>query len=824
MLRDRHARVLALLGASALSPFFAEAALAQAPETNTTGLEEIVVTAQKRAENVQSVPISISAVSETELSNRSVKQISDLASVTPNVTFASTAQGVQSSAVAIRGLSSGSVELVNEQPTAIYIDDVYQSSALGSMAFMGPDLERVEILRGPQGTLFGRNTIGGAVKIHTKQPDLAAFGGRIMAGAGNHGIVEGQGMLNVPIVADTAAARVNFGFRDDNGFIRERTYGQRLGRNKMVFARGQLLIEPSDRLRVLFSGDYVRATSEGTMNQPVFLNPLVYPVPAVQTNLPSSAFTLGYRELSRYYGFGTPTDLSNFNAIQARFFECGGGPVPTLTPRCLSSMLTNPATTTGLFSDAQRWNQPSVYRDWGVAGTISYELSSDIEVKSITAYRDFDNFTYKDYDATPAILISAVQHPSGNTFTQELQLNGRLLNDRLKFALGMFYYDFHGTERGTSTSAPLAASNPNTVTSFLLDHVRQKSLGFYGQATFALTDRLNITGGLRNSAEDKSIRVSQYSSAAAPTVATCTVPVPNAQCVNTADLHYNSWDWTAGVDYKPTQDVMIYARAAKGFKAGGINQRSTTNVPFTKYQPMTAINYELGIKADLLDRRVRVNLSAFQTDIKGFQRSIRSTFLNSAGNPVSVVGVINATTARIRGVEAEVTIAPVEGLRISGQVGYTDPKWGTFLAVDSRIPSTDPRFGTKTLDLSKTDFQSISKWTFGISPSYTVPTSFGEIHFQLDYYWRSSQNISPSSAYPTDMDLPIPALIQPGYGLLNGRIAVRIEKATEIAFWAKNLTDKRYFSGGINNAASTGFAMAQVGDPRTFGVQVSHSF
>jgi len=162
------------------------------------------------------------------------------------------------------------------------------------------------------------------------------------------------------------------------------------------------------------------------------------------------------------------------------------------------------------------------------------------------------------------------------------------------------------------------------------------------------------------------------------------------------------------------------------------------------------------------------------------------------------------------------TVAPAEGLRISGQVGYTDPKWGTFLG--------DGPTGPKTVDLSRTDFQQISKWTFGVSPSYTLPTSWGEVHFQLDYVWQSRQNMQPSLTVPLDAALPVPGLIQKGYGLLNGRIAVRVGDNTEIAFWGKNLTDKRYITGGLNLAGSLGFAMATVGNPRTVGVQVSHNF
>jgi iron complex outermembrane receptor protein len=822
---NRSSSLVTLAAATMLTPFSAGVAFAQAAD-DKGGLEEIVVTAQKRQESVQTVPISITAVSAQELQNRSVSQLSDLQSVTPNVTFSTTAQGTLATTVGIRGLRNSNIELVNDQPAAIYIDDVYQSTAIGSMSFLGPDVERVEVLRGPQGTLFGRNTIGGAVSIHTKRPELDDFSGRLMAGAGNHGLVEGQGMLNIPLVKDMVGLRFNLGYRDDNGFATDRTYGRRLGQSKQVYARGQLLIRATDTLDINITGDYVDARTDGNLLQPVYLT-VSNPVFASAFN--PNGLSPAYQELGLAYLGRFPT-LADAATIQSRFFACGGGPKPTLGDKCWSPSLTNPRTTTGPFFRAATMGDISVYREWGVAGNIEFQLTDDIQVKSITAYRDFYHDSPKDYDGAEPILLWSRATPEGNTFTQELQLNGNVLDNRLKYTLGSYYYRFKGIERGTNTAVPLlttAFGFGDTVANYLENRVDNKSLGFFGQGTFAVTDQLNFTGGLRYTKEDKKVSITQFGSrplipGVFPNGLACTLPIPPAGsdanpalCIDRQALHYNSWDWTVGADYTPTDGILLYARAAKGFQAGGINQRSTVGVPFVKYLPMTAINYEVGAKADLFDRTVRINISAFQTDVKNFQRPVPATFFVN-GSAVAVVATINAATARIRGVEAELTVIPFEGARISAQVGITDPKWKKFLA-------TGPA-GPNTLDLSKSDFQQISKFTFGISPSYTLPTSWGEMHFQLDYVYQSRQNLQPSLAFPRDQELPVPAMIQDGYGLLNGRIAARVGSDTEIAVWAKNITDKRYFTGGLNLAGSLGFAGATVGNPRTFGVQISHNF
>ena len=815
----------ALAAATALTPIFAFPALAQGAASPNTGLEEIVVTAQKREENVQSVPISISAVSSQELQNRSVTQLSDLQSATPNVTFSGTAQGTLATTVGIRGLRSASIELTNDQPTAIYIDDIYQSSAVGSMSFLGPDVERIEVLRGPQGTLFGRNTIGGAVSIHTARPNLNDFSGRLMAGAGDYGLVEGQAMLNIPVVKGVAALRLNGGYRDDNGFTRDTTFGRRLGQNKQVYARAQLQLVPSSTVDINLSADYVKATTEGNMNQPVFLTK-AHPAFVSATN--PDGLSSAFRALGLYYLGRAPT-LADFDNVQSQFFACGGGPVPTIAPRCWSPQPTNPVTTTGLFERAGDMARPSRYEEWGVAANVSLHLADNLELKSITSYRSFIHDSSKDYDATGSLLLWNAAFPKGKTFSEELQLNGRAFDDRAKFTLGAYHYRFNGVEDATNTQLqPLTGNNS---ANYLHDVIKNRSIGFFGQTTFAVTDQINITGGLRWTKDQKSISVSQYGSravsATTPLGYSCTLPIapPNSNtdpslCVNTPPtLKYTSWDWTAGIDYKPMDNLMVYFRAAKGFQAGGINQRSVTGLDFVQYLPMSAINYELGLKADLFDRHLRVNLSAFQNDVKNFQRSVASTFVfnvNGVPTSASVVAQINAATARIRGLEAEVTLIPFEGARIAAQFGHTDPKWIKFVA--------DGPAGPKSLDLSFTDFQQISKWTWGISPSYTLPMSFGELHFQADYSWQSTQNMQPALQYPTDREIPVPGLIQKGYGLLNGRIAAKIHDNTELAVWGKNLTDERYIIGGLNLAGTAGFAFATVGNPRTFGVQVSHKF
>jgi len=780
----------------------AESAPQNAQGGNQVG--DIIVTAERREERIQDVPIAITALGSQELQNRGVQDIGDLASATPNVTFQTTSQGVLATTVGIRGLRNNNIELVTEQPAAIYIDGVYQSTAIGSQSLLGPDVERIEVLRGPQGTLFGRNTVGGAVLITTRRPQ-PEWEGRAMFGLASNSGMEGQAMINIPL-AEGIATRFNVGYRADNGFANETTYGVRLGATRQFTARGQMLFTPNDRVNILISADYLRGETDGNLTQPVFLTD-----PTFHDRLTGATHSLTFTDLAIYYGLAPIP--ANYQTVRDRYFACAGGQ-PNLNSRCWSRSPGLGPTTTGFFSANADLSPGAFYRDYGGAINMAFDLTDNVQFRSITAYREFQSHSSKDYDNSPAIILQSTADPSASTLTQEGQLNGRLFQNRLKFALGVFYYRFDGEEN--ATNLVLADLTGPNAANFLLNKLLNESLGFYGQTTFAVTDNFNLTAGLRYSIEDKSVHITQYQSRAAPVNQVCTLPLPNAECVNSANLHYTSLDYTFGADYKFNPDFMIYVRVARGFQAGGINQRSTTGVPFAAYQPQTAINYEAGFKLDAFDRAVRLDVAAFQTDITGLQRPVPQTFIDSAGNPVTVVATLNAADARMRGIEAELTWVPFRNARISAQVGYLDPQYGTFLA-------TGP-LGPNTLDLSNTDFQQISNWTFGISPSYTLPTSFGSIHFQADYFYQSRQSMQPALSYPADDELPVPGVIQPGYGLLNARIAARIGDDTEIAIYGRNILDKRYITGSLNVANSLGFAFANVGNPRVVGIQLSHNF
>lgn len=763
----------ALLLASCALPTTAWAQDGEESADSGPRVDQIIVTAERREQNLQDVPIAISAFSDEELKDRSVTSIADLQLAVPNIHFNPSTQGATNLTIGIRGMKNGSVELSNEQPVATYVDGVYQGTPLGAALLLGPDVASIEVLRGPQGTLFGRNTVGGALTINTKQP-VNEFEGRIMAGFGNYDRREAQGMLNAPL-GDIAAVRLNFATTRTDGYTTNATTGDPLGDTNLDFFRGQLKFAPADRFEAIVRGHWFRQETGGNVVQGIFL-----------TDTPGNlTLVAGGLELGL-----SPSDP----AVAAAYFCPGNGPEPNFRPKCYSS--NNPVGAT--------------FEEWSTSATLALKLTDNVQLKSISAYTEYSQTAPLDFDASPFSVLWNNAMPYGNVFTQEAQLNGAFLDDRLQFASGVFYFRHYNNDRARNDVLSVFSGGAASRSALESFHVDQ-SIGIYGQGTYSLSDSLRVTAGIRYTKEKKEADTTQFRLTMPPM---CTLPVPNPECVASTENKYDSVDYTAGLDYDLTDDVMAYARVAKGFLAGGINQRSTTGVPFITYDPQTNRNYELGLKAALFDQRVVANLAVFQMDVTGLQRSVPRSFLNTDGLPVSVVAQINAAEATIRGAELELAAAVTENFSIVSNIGYLDPQYDEFLV--------DGPDGPRTLDLSGTDFQQTPSWTVGVSPRVTIPLSFGELHGQLDYYWQSEENLAPRTESP--LVVPGRDTIQEPYSLINARIALTINENTELAIWGKNLADKRYFTTILDLSTSLGFMNAKVGNPRTYGFQITHSF
>jgi iron complex outermembrane receptor protein len=381
-------------------------------------------------------------------------------------------------------------------------------------------------------------------------------------------------------------------------------------------------------------------------------------------------------------------------------------------------------------------------------------------------------------------------------FSEEVQLVGKVGNVDLQ--LGGFYSHETGSETSKSISIGAQTGNRVGVTDA---GVTSKSLAFFGQASWKLTDRLSLTGGARWTRDIKAVqnRNGVQSSAG---VFTCGIPLelrndPAVCAANLSDA-FAKPSWLSSLDYRFSPQFLVYAKVARGFRAGGQNQRAVNSVPtFVPFRPETVTEYEAGIKADLFDRRLRINLAAFHDDYSDVQRTIVVLVGASTASVTS-----NAAKAKLNGFEAEVTAKPTTRLTLSGTLGLLDPKYGQFIDF--------------TGDRSNEEWPA-PKINYSLGARYVLPASFGDVSANVDWRWTGRQNLVPSGVLRSQ-------LTQPAFGLLNARLSATIKSAdTDIVLFGTNLLDQNYYTAGIAFEA-LGFNQLYTGDPRVIGVQVTKRF
>lgn len=661
-----------------------ESRSSQVAEDDSYGLDVIIVTARKRAENLQTTPISVTELGEEALKDRSVTLVSEIANYTPGMAISQNQASPLSVTFQLRGQSQNDLIVALDPPVGVYSDGVFMNAAIGVLGSSVVDLDRVEILKGPQGTLYGRNTTGGAVNFYTNLP-TDRWEGQITAGAGSYDAYEVSGVLNAPL-GENAAIRLVGERRGDNGYGTNYVTGERIGDRKSTLLRGTLSLG-SGPFKVILRADYSRARSDGGMGvRPLFLRPGSNAERAI-------AQQLGVSQTAAYDAY--------YDLVEAG--------------------RTNPW--------REGYNAPhfAKMRAFGGSATLEYDLGG-ATVKSITAYRDIRDDKSVDLDGTRFELFTLHRiNTRIKQFTQELQLVGDTFGDRLHYALGAFY--IHSDGRDDNSSSALVTLSPATNPTNRLGRVVVESPAVYGQATFDLTSTLHVTGGLRYTYESRDTTTSNVRG---PTGQTCQEVgvLPGQPCTGRYPYDNENLSYTAGVDWSVTPDVMLYAKTSRGFKSGGVNTRHTENpASAAPFRPEVVTDYEAGLKSQFFDRRVRFNLSYFHSRYSDVQRTVaRASAPPFLGQ---VTNIENAAKATIDGVELEIAARPTPRLTLQGGLGYTKPQYISYIAPD----------GT---DQSNQDFLQVSKWAYFLSANYNVPTSFGEIGAQIDWSWRSKRNLSPA--------------------------------------------------------------------------------
>jgi iron complex outermembrane receptor protein len=778
----RTGRLISLLAGTSMA-FAAHAQEAAAPPADdsaeTSGIQDIVVTARRTNEAAQTVPLAISVLGGQQLADTNVEGIADVARQTPNFFVQTSSADPTGVLLTIRGQSQQDSILTIESPIGVYVDGVnyIRSSNLETAL---ADVERVEVLRGPQGTLFGKNTTGGAINITTRQPDLDAVGGFVQGSGATHDRYDVTGVLNLPIATDKLGVRVlarwfDYGSLGTNGL------GEGIGGREQIAFRTNWLFTPGDAVTWSISADYTRTKGGGVISKLAFVSP--FPSPAAGSPNPAPALI----DIAISRGILNPALLAD---------PVANGPAIGAALAQAQALFAGLPADNGFYDNDATGLQGVYARTYGVSSNLAVELTPSLSFRSISAARWLKRWLDVDLDGSPFTLLEASLASRAKNLSQEFQFAGDF-GDRLDWIVGAYFNEETG--RDTSRATALGTINPANP-NFTDGLVKNSSWAVFGQFNYNLTDALRFTGGLRWTEESKELRSFNRST---PGGAVCNIP-PALQLGGTCQARFkdgfSDYSYLASVDWTARPGLLLYARTARSFKGGGQNLRGTgTADSFAAFAPETVTDYEVGVKADLLDRRLRINAAAFQANYHDIQRTIVQA--SPGGAIISLV--TNAARARIRGGELEVTAVPVDGLTLSGGVGVNDAKYLEFVDV--------------TGDRSNEPFQ-FPKYSYRLGATYAMPTGFGEIRASVDWNWRSKVQLVGSAIYRD-------SLRQPSYGLLGARIAAKIESIDgEVALFGTNLTNKRYSISGVQFDNSLGFNSLYAGEPRLIGIQLTTRF
>lgn len=723
---------------------------AHADDTLRTGaLEEVVVTAQKREQNLQEVPLPVTAFTAADIERRNFTNIAQLAEFTPNVIFDTTTSvsGLSSgAAIFIRGIGQLDFALTTDPGVGTYVDGVYASRSVGGVIDT-LDVARVEIMRGPQGTLYGRNTMGGAINITTRRPG-DTFGGDVELTLGSFDRVDARGAIDLPLTPELGL-RIAASSKKRDGYVDRVLMGDELGDENRQAARASLLYS-GETFELHATADYahIDENSAGSVLVGITQAPNVVVFNAFDA--PGNAVP----------GFGSsvPYDGRFITGDPDKTFATG----PTGTKLDLA----------------------------GAAVTMTWSLPN-IEIKSISAYRETDGEFFRDPDNSP-LTITHTSNPEYHheQLSQELQFTGDAGDNVFEYVAGLYYMTEEGTD---SVLVPLAPSLGFITNKADIDN---DSYAAYGQGTYYLTEHWRVTGGVRYTQDDKSYdpfqRILFGPAGPAPGVSVPLVPDQRLS---------QTFDQTTGrvaIEFLPSDDLLYYASFTQGFKSGGFNIRYVVpRAAALPFDPETLDSYEAGFKWQSANDRVRLNGTAFYMEYSDIQVQV----FEIGGGPLTQ----NSGTAEIKGAELEL-VAVAGNLRIGMGLGYTDAAYtdlnpptvalAASLTKDAKLPNT-PEFTANT------------------SVEYDIVKSWGLLGLRIDY-------LHTDDVYNDAQNSPF--LFQDAYDLWNGSVRYTTpDESWEVVVFGTNLGDKRYISSGDSNFG-LGFHEANYNRPREVGLTVRWHF
>lgn len=712
-------------------------------------IEEVMVTAQKRSESVQDVPIAVSAFTAESLMERAVTNVDGLSNLTPNVTLDGGTPFSGTSAVLaayIRGIGSNDFAFNVDPGVGVYLDGVYLARTIGANQEL-MDVERIEILKGPQGTLFGRNTIGGAISIVTKEPgDELAFSTDVTFGS--YDLFAIRGTIDLPL-SDTLKSSLSFSSKQRDGYMERIPFpgvgnlnvepitsfvqagfgnaGNEEGGEDTISSRYKLVWDSSDRARSTFSADFteidqgqlpnsVIATTDdvfvGTYNcaiQGIGSGSCPTGGPPSEAYIPGIAGLLGIDDLASIYGVNVDADPTNDRQVFDDRFLTGN-----------------------IDKTYANGNNFTRIKNWGLSFTFDYDVSDSMAFKSITAYRDLDWIVGMDLDGSPLNLQHSSFTTTQDQFSQEFQLTGSTLNDRLDYAVGVYYFVEEGTIHDYVTFGEGLLQIDG------LNELKTENYAVFGQFDYRVTDATTLTLGGRFTSEDKEYEGFQrdnngltykiFNSLGLDPSCSSLDPISD-ECRAAAGFFnpgdplrlyiagkqkesFSHFSPKIGLKHEFSNDVMVYASWSEGYKTGGWTTRLSNPLPFApSFEEETAETWELGIKATLLEQTLQLNAAIFQTDYQDIQLNFQQGI-----SPV----LQNAGDADIKGAEIEVVYAPTNEFSLNVSLGVLD---ASYSSVDPAAQVAPNVYQTGVFDGG--DLPKTPEMKFNISPRYEHSLSNG---------------------------------------------------------------------------------------------------
>jgi iron complex outermembrane receptor protein len=742
---------------------------------DNTGLEIINVTAQKRVEPLQETPIAITAFTANALDRKGIDNISKLAEFTPNLVFdTQTAIGGASSAasVFIRGIGNTDFSLTTDPGVGTYIDGIYVSRSIGGVLDV-LDVSGIEVLRGPQGTLFGRNTIGGAINITSRKP-YDELAGHVQATAGNFGRLDIRAAIDIPFTDDLLSTFA-IAKKSRDGFVDRVLIGDQLGGEDRLAFRAAFHYDASAEWNFQLAVDYSDYDDESA--------------PGVSVGFTPGAGTVGV-SLLRFPELAPPDAIATGIADLQRFVVNGEDDISYGT-----------------------FNNGSTVEAQGVSFIANY-LGDNYELKYTGSARTTEATFEADADGSP-FQITELSNPNYDheQVSHELQLTGDLNDGGFKYVAGLYRFDEEGEDvvfvPVTLPTPDVSAGFPAVINNYA--EVDNSSQAAYFQGTWAASDALNITGGIRYTEDKKEYDYTQFIGAdrdgngfpffpGAETLDGTIRPGLLPLVGGGSGVSNDSFDETTfklGADYKLADNTLLYYSFSQGFKSGGFVLRYVEEVDEPRsFAPEKTDAHELGIKWESSNKKLRINAATFFTDYS----DIQVTFFDNLGGPITA----NAGEAEIKGFELELNAILTDGLLLEIGYGFTNAKYTKINPVEGLSLTID-----ESAKLVNTPENSLNA-----SLEYRMELGEDELSARIDYsYTDDIFNDSQNS----------PFLFQKASSLVNASISYTIDYDIDIVVFVDNLTDERILETGNSNFG-LGFHEARFNRPREYGVTVRYKF